>query len=76
MNTYHLVKQIPGWVLKAEGTGKIILSDKNKQPLIDKLNFHFSFRKEIASVRIHDEWGKFQEERTYPKSADPFPPKG
>ena len=76
MNTYHLVKQNGGWVLKVPITGIVILHHENKQPLIDKLHFFFSMRNEKASVRIHDEWGKFQEERTYPKSADPFPPKG
>jgi Uncharacterized protein conserved in bacteria (DUF2188) len=33
-------------------------------------------REQFASVRIHDRRGKFQSERTFPRSSDPCPPKG
>ena len=29
-----------------------------------------------SSVKIHKQDGKIQEERTYPKGTDPYPPKG
>src|SRR5947207_11876030 len=30
----------------------------------------------FASVRIHDKRGRLVSERTYPRSSDPFPPRG
>lgn len=33
-------------------------------------------KQDNSSVIIHKEDGKIQEERTYPKKSDPFPPKG
>lgn len=76
MNSYHLTKQGTGWVLKPAGSNTIVLQAETKHLLETQLSYFFKLRNEVASVRIHDEWGKFQEERTYPKAADPFPPRG
>ena len=70
MNTYHLNKTNEGWVLKKQGdpTGQTLAGTKD-----DAIRAAASYLKgETGSLRIHHLDGTFDEERTFPRSADPL----
>jgi hypothetical protein len=58
------------WILKAEGSGQVVKSFKSKAAATKGgvLEKAVGGR---GSVRIRKRDGKIQEERTYPRSADP-----
>ena len=64
-----IVKSDEGWVAK-EG-GAVVSRGARKDDLVREVATAAKSRGEPASVRIHKADGKFQEERTYPRSADP-----
>jgi Uncharacterized protein conserved in bacteria (DUF2188) len=76
MNNYHLVADKEDWSLKAERSDVVILTHPNKLSLIAQLHDFFEGRNEKASVKIHTRNGEIEEERTYPRSADPSKSKG
>lgn len=41
-----------------------------------KKTIEIAKRQPESSIRIHKTDGKIQEERTYPKKSDPYPPRG
>lgn len=72
MKNYHLTFTRLGWKLKAEGeeyAEKIFRTDK--ETAIKECAALLKKWHENASLKIHKEDGTFQEERTYPRSADP-----
>ena len=71
MKNYHVTKSKDGsgWALKKEGAERATLKADTKAGLV-KATSEFMQGKE-ASVKIHKQDGTIQEERTYPKSADP-----
>ena len=73
--TYHLTKTDDGWQTKLEGGKKASIKGKTKAEVLEK-SIELAKKQSNASLKIHKTNGKFQEERTYPKSKDPFPPKG
>ncbi|TXJ24958.1 MAG: DUF2188 domain-containing protein [Chitinophagaceae bacterium] len=76
MNNYHLVNDDGDWKLKKENAGRtsINLDGLNKEEAIKKSATHLA--NTGSSLKIHKVDGKIQEERTYPRSADPKKSKG
>jgi hypothetical protein len=63
MDNYHITKDATYWSLKKEGAA---LPSKTAGTLAQAF-----LSNQTASLKIHREDGTFEEERTYPRSADP-----
>ena len=74
MDNYHITKTDTGWELKKEGATRASKTASTKAD-ITAVAAEFLDGK-TASLKIHKEDGKIQEERTYPRSADPKQSKG
>lgn len=72
---YHVTKTEDGWQGKAEGGKRASVKGDTKAEVVKKMA-DLAKNQESASVKIHKSDGKIQEERTYPKKSDPFPPEG
>jgi hypothetical protein len=69
MDNYHLVRDGKEWKLRRQGASRSALTFDNKQ---DAVPGSAAFMRDHGgSLKIHDKKGKIQEERTYPRSADP-----
>ena len=73
--TYHVTKTDEGWQGKAEGGERASVKGKTKEEVVKK-TIAIAKGQTNSSVKIHKSDGKIQEERTYPKKSDPFPPEG
>ena len=73
--TYHVTKMDDGWKGKLEKGDRASVKGKTKQEVVKK-TIEIAKKQGNSSVKIHKQDGKIQEERTYPKGTDPFPPKG
>jgi len=73
--TYHVTKTNDGWQGKLEGGQRASIKGDSKAEVVKK-TIELAKNQESSSVRIHKLDGKIQEERTYPKKSDPFPPEG
>lgn len=69
MDNYHLSPTADGWELKKTGAERAAKRAATKQELIGSLADFFDGK--TASVKIHKADGTIEEERTYPRSADP-----
>lgn len=69
MDNYHLTKNDDHWQLAKEGASRASLSGTTKKETIEKA--HAFLEGKVASLKIHGEDGKVQEERTYPRAKDP-----
>lgn len=74
MDNYHISKSENGWDLNKEGATRASKSASTKAEIV-ALAADFLEGK-TASVKIHKEDGTIQEERTYPRSADPAKSEG
>lgn len=74
MENYHITTNTDGWQLKKQGAARASKTAKTKAEIV-KLATEFLAGK-MASLKIHKEDGTVQEERTYPRSADPTQSKG
>jgi hypothetical protein len=74
MDNYHITTGTTGWELKKQGATKASKTAKTKAEIV-KIAGEFLDGK-TASLKIHKEDGTIQEERTYPRSADPSESKG
>jgi hypothetical protein len=74
LDQYHLTKDGDLWKLKKTGGKAASLTAQTKAEAISKMRAFMSGKR--ATVRIHKQDGKIQEERTYPRSADPRRTKG
>lgn len=75
MNNYHLTKQDDQWKLTREGAGRATeVFTGTKQDAVQQSAQRLAGSG--ASLKIHLENGRIQEERTYPRSADPRNSKG
>lgn len=72
---YHVAKTENGWQGKIEGAQRASIIGKNKEEVL-KQTIDLAKNQGNSSIKIHKSDGKFQEERTYPKKTDPFPPEG
>ncbi|MDU9037758.1 DUF2188 domain-containing protein [Pseudomonas corrugata] len=69
MDNYHLSPSADGWELKKAGAERASKKAATKQELMNSLADFFDGK--TASVKIHKADGSIEEERTYPRSADP-----
>lgn len=79
MKTYHLTKTDKGWQVKAQGGERATLTGNTKEEALQKFREQIGLNatlKRPISLRIHKTDGKIQEERTYPRAADPKKSKG
>lgn len=74
MDNYHILPTDSGWELRKEGAARASKTANTKDDLL-KITGSFMDGK-TASVKIHKKDGSIQEERTYPRSADPHKTKG
>jgi len=72
---YHVTKTDDGWQGKAEGGKRASATGSTKAEVVKK-TIEIAKNQGNSSVKIHKGDGKIQEERTYPKSSDPYPPEG
>lgn len=73
MERYHITQRDDGyWVLKGENAERAVGIFATQQEAIERgRQLHG-----VYSLIIHGRDGKIREERTYPRSADPYPPRG
>lgn len=74
MDNYHLSKDGDDWKLQKEGSDRAIKRSETKADAMEHMKGYMDGKE--GSVKIHKENGEFQEERTYPRSADPRSSKG
>lgn len=74
MDNYHVVADAKGWKMHRQGDSKALLSAPTKTQLLDQLPGYMEGRE--GSVKIHTTDGQIEDERTYPRSADPRRSKG
>lgn len=74
MQNYHVKPHDGHWDLTLEGADRASISKPTKEELISSME-HFMADK-TGSVKIHLANGQIEEERTYPRSADPRKSKG
>ncbi len=72
---YHVTKTDDGWQGKLEKSSRASITGKTKEE-VQKQTIDLAKRSGNSSVVIHGRDSKIQEERTYPRSSDPYPPKG
>jgi hypothetical protein len=73
--TYHVTKTDDGWQGKLEGGERASVKGDTKAEVVKK-TIDLAKSQENSSVKIHKSDGEIQEERTYPKKSDPYPPEG
>lgn len=73
--TYHVTKTEDGWQGKVQGGKRASVTGDTKAEVVKKTT-DLAKSGGNTSVKIHKSDGKIQEERTYPRSSDPYPPKG
>ena len=73
--TYHVTPTEDGWQGKLEGGGRASVTGTTKDEVM-KATIDMAKNAGNSSVIIHKKDGEFQEERTYPKGSDPYPPPG
>jgi hypothetical protein len=77
MKTYHILPASNGgWKAIQAGTDKMVAGYENKEKLIESMARMAQDSDEAISIRIHTADGRFEEERTYPRAADPPETKG
>ncbi|MDN4500120.1 DUF2188 domain-containing protein [Pseudomonas mosselii] len=69
MDNYHVVAEGTGWKLHRQGESQALLSAPTKAELLEQLPTYMEGR--TGSVKIHTASGQIEDERTYPRSADP-----
>lgn len=69
MENYHIKTHDGHWDLTKEGADRAAITKPTKEEIIAATQTFMAGK--TASVKIHGVDGKFQEERTYPRSADP-----
>jgi hypothetical protein len=74
MENYHINPAGDGWELKKEGATRASKTASTKEEILQLATAFLDGK--IASLKIHKADGVLQEERTYPRSADPAKSKG
>jgi hypothetical protein len=74
MDNYHVSKSGDGWELKKQGASRASITASTKAEIVQLASDFLDGK--TASLKIHQEDGTVQEERTYPRSADPVKSKG
>jgi hypothetical protein len=74
MDNYHVSKSGDGWELKKQGASRASITASTKAEIVQLASDFLDGK--TASLKVHKEDGTIQEERTYPRSADPVKSKG
>lgn len=74
MDNYHVTHAGDHWELKKEGASRASKTAPTKEALLKETAAFLEGK--TASVKIHKTDGSIQEERTYPRSADPSKSEG
>ncbi|NIM32059.1 MAG: DUF2188 domain-containing protein [Pseudomonas stutzeri] len=74
MDNYHISATDSGWELRKQGATRASKTAATKDEMLQITAAFLEGR--TASVKIHKKDGTLQEERTYPRSADPRDSKG
>jgi hypothetical protein len=74
MDNYHVTHAGDHWELKKEGASRASKTAPTKEALLKETAAFLEGK--TASVKIHKTDGTLQEERTYPRSADPSESEG
>lgn len=74
MDNYHISATDSGWELRKQGATRASKTAATKDEMLQITAAFLEGR--TASVKIHKKDGTIQEERTYPRSADPRESKG
>jgi len=74
MDNYHITKNDKGWALTRQGAERASKTAATKAEITQLASQFLSDK--TASLKIHKEDGTIQEERTFPRSADPTKSKG
>jgi hypothetical protein len=74
MDSYHITKTDKGWALIKQGAERASKTAATKAEISALASEYL--KDKTASLKIHKEDGTIQEERTYPRSADPVKTKG
>lgn len=69
MQNYHVKQVGAGWALLEEGGTRAVLEAPTKEELVRQVPGYMAGKE--GSVKIHHADGTFEEERTYPRAADP-----
>lgn len=74
MDNYHITKNEALWVLMKEGAKRASKTAATKAEITSVASEFLQGK--TASLKIHKEDGTIQEERTFPRAADPRKSKG
>jgi len=74
MENYHITYEDDRWVLREEGDKRALLEAMNKDDILSETRDYMKLR--TASVKVHNEEGEIEEERSYPRDQDPRATKG
>jgi len=74
MDNYHITKSGDGWALTRQGAERASKTASTKAEIMTIAGDFLAGK--TASLKVHKEDGTIQEERTYPRSADPTKSKG
>lgn len=74
MDNYHVTKDGDKWKLTKEGNERASKVAETKQEILQATRNYMQDK--VGSVKIHKVDGQFQEERTYPRAADPKKTRG
>jgi hypothetical protein len=74
MDNYHITKNDKGWALTKQGAERASKTATKKTEITTLASELLADK--VASLKIHKEDGTIQEERTFPRSADPTKSKG
>lgn len=74
MDNYHISATDSGWELRKQGATRASKTAATKDEMLQITAAFLEGR--TASVKIHKKDGTLQEERTYPRSADPRESRG
>lgn len=73
---YHVMRNgNGGWKGMLENAGRASVTGENKKEVVDR-TIAMAKGHAMSSVIIHKLDGTIQEERTFPRSSDPNPPRG
>lgn len=75
MKRVDLTKRGDKWVARTR-SGQTVASAKTKKVAVKRTATAAKRDRQAVTVKIHKVSGKFQEERTYPRKADPHRSKG
>ncbi|MDK7587469.1 DUF2188 domain-containing protein [Alcaligenes faecalis subsp. phenolicus] len=74
MDNYHITKDGDKWKLTKQGSGRASKVAETKQEILKATSDYM--KDKVGSVKIHKTNGQIQEERTYPRAADPKKTRG